>query len=63
MGSYASSTMGTNFMGLGDIGKHGYRHSWWEQSGIMYTCKAGHIDMAHVRKTADWTAYLASRTF
>ena len=63
MGSYASSTMGTNFLGPGDIGKHRYKYSWREQNGIMYTCKAGHIDVAHVRKAADWTAYLASRTF
>jgi hypothetical protein len=63
MGSYASSTIGTNFMGPGNLGKHRYRYSWMEQNGIMYTCKAGHIDTAHLRKAADWTAYLASRIF
>ena len=34
-----------------------------EKNGQVYTCKAGHIDLAHLRKSADWTAVLAKKTF
>jgi len=60
---YASSTIGTRFIDPKDLGSHGYRHSWSEKNGIVYTRKAGHIDIAHLRKTADWTAFLAGETF
>ncbi len=63
MGLYPCSTMGTTFIGPKDLGIHGYRLSLTEQSGIMYTCQGGHVDIAHLRKAADWTAYLAYRTF
>ena len=32
-----------------------------EQSGIVYTCRGGFIDIAHVRDNADRTIYLASQ--
>jgi Protein of unknown function (DUF4056) len=32
-----------------------------ERSGIVYTCRGGFIDIAHVRDNADRTIYLASR--
>lgn len=60
-GSYASSTIGTSFVDAGKLGKHSYYFSLTERNGILYTCRAGHIDTAHVRKCIDWTAYLASR--
>ena len=41
------------------LGKHRYHYSLEERSGIVYTTKAGHVDIAHLRKSADWTAYLA----
>lgn len=62
-GYYASSTLGTNFPDPEDLGRHGYRYSWSEKNGIVYTCKAGHIDISHLRKSADWTAFLAAKTF
>jgi len=34
-----------------------------EKNGIVYTCKAGHIDITHVRIAADWTAYLRAKSF
>jgi hypothetical protein len=34
-----------------------------ERNGLVYTCKAGHIDIAHVRKALDWTAFLAAKAF
>ena len=30
-----------------------------ENNGMIYTCRGGFLDMAHVRDYADWTAYLA----
>jgi hypothetical protein len=60
VGRYASPSVGTVFAGAEDLGVHGYYSSWSEKIGIAYTCKAGHIDLAHVRKSADWTAYLAA---
>lgn len=62
MGSYPSSTLGTTFLGPEHLGQHGYRYSQSERKGIVYTCEAGHIDIAHLRKCADWTAYLAAKT-
>ncbi|MBN2138957.1 MAG: DUF4056 domain-containing protein [Sedimentisphaerales bacterium] len=57
VGRYASTSLGTMFLDAESIGRHGYYNGWTEKNGIVYTCKAGHIDIAHVRKAADWTAY------
>jgi len=54
-----SSSVGTVFANPEKLGKHGYRLSLSEKSGIVYTDRGGHIDIAHTRKIADWTAYLA----
>ncbi len=32
-----------------------------ESNGLVYTCRGGFIDVAHVRDYADWTVYLAGR--
>jgi len=58
IGRYASPSIGTVFDEPNNIGKHGYLPGGSEKRGIVYTCKAGHIDLAHMRKSADWTAYL-----
>ena len=42
------------------IGKHGYTPNLSERNGIVFTCRAGQIDTAHTRKTADWTYYLTN---
>jgi hypothetical protein len=52
----------TPFLGA-DLGGHGYYMSLAEKDGIAYTCRGGHIDTMHVRIAADWTAYLAARSF
>jgi hypothetical protein len=39
-------------------GYSGFRHR--EGNGLLYTCRGGFIDTAHVRDYVDWTAYLAS---
>jgi hypothetical protein len=62
IGRNASATVLTNFTGQ-EIGEHSYGFGGNEKNGIVYTCRAGHIDLAHVRKSIDWTAYLASRVY
>lgn len=32
-----------------------------ERNGLVYTCRGGFIDIAHVRDYADWTLYLATQ--
>src|SRR5262249_56248390 len=32
-----------------------------ESNGLVFTCRGGFIDTAHVRDYADWTIYLASK--
>lgn len=56
-----SSTMGVRYPDPFALRDHSYRFSVSEHNGIVYTCRGGHIDITHLRKIADWTAYLASR--
>jgi len=62
MGSYPSASAGTTFLGR-NLGSHGYGYSPSEGNGIVYTCRAGHVDIIHLRISADWTAYLTMKTF
>lgn len=57
IGSLPTPTLGNIFSGPNDIGIHNYSSNYGEGNGIIYTCSAGHIDLAHVRSTADWTRY------
>lgn len=41
-----------------NLGHHQYLNGKSENNGIIYTERAGFIDIAHVRDQADWTAYL-----
>ena len=59
---YATSTVGTNFTDPYRLGMHSYKSSKSEKNGIIYTCRAGHVDIGHLRKGADWTAFFAERT-
>jgi hypothetical protein len=61
-GSYPSSNIGTFFKGP-DLGTHGYCFRLSEKDGIAYACRGGHIDVIHVRITADWTAYLTATAY
>jgi hypothetical protein len=63
IGSYASDTVSTHFLDTDHLGPHGYGFSLSEHNGIVYTCKAGHIDTFHVREMADWTGLLAAKTY
>jgi hypothetical protein len=62
MSCYATSTVGTTYADPATLGQHSYKSSKGEGNGIIYTCRGGHIDIAHLRKGADWTAFLAERT-
>jgi hypothetical protein len=62
LGSYATSTPGTNFLDLSTLGEHKYYDGLFEKNGIVYTCEGGHIDIAHLRIGADYTRYLYRRT-
>ena len=57
LGSYATATVGTNFLDLSSLGEHQYFDGRGENNGIVYTCRGGHIDIAHVRIAADYTKY------
>jgi len=63
VGSTPTPTPGMIFSGPSDIGKHNYANSRGEGNGIIYTCRAGHIDLSHVRNTADWTKYAYERIY
>jgi len=58
-----TATMGTTFLNADDIGNHTYTPDGTEKTGIIYTCRGGHIDVAHLRKAADWTANIASKAY
>ncbi len=61
-GAYPTSILGTPWAGE-KLGTHGYYFRPSEKNGIAYTCRAGHVDIMHVRIAADWTAYLAGRSY
>ena len=54
--------LGKQFIG-GDLGTHGYHYRAAEKNGVLYTCRAGHIDTTHLRIAADWTAHLAAESY
>ncbi len=63
VGRYPTATVGgADFRGIDDLGEHHYANMLGEHNGIVYTCQAGHIDIAHVRKAADNTAYVADES-
>jgi hypothetical protein len=63
VGYLPSPTLGTVFSGPEELGQHGYRPNLSERNGIVYTCKAGAIDIGHARKASDWTIFLAAKVY
>ena len=61
-GAYPASIVGTPWLGQ-NLGTHGYYYRTSEKDGIVYTCRGGHIDIAHLRIAVDWTAYLTALTY
>jgi hypothetical protein len=64
-----------NVLGVEDLGPHRYDNGalafeasrpggtpfTFEHNGLVYTCRGGFLDTAHIRDWADWTLFLASR--
>ncbi len=49
-----------NVLGPEEVGPHGYDGGpEREHNGLVYTCRGGFIDIAHIRDNADRTLYLA----
>lgn len=48
-----------NVVEVGSLSAHKYGGSLGETNGIVYTCRGGFVDTAHLRDVADWTAYIA----
>ena len=55
------SKIGTHFLDPEHLGPHGYRFTWSEKNGIVYTRRSGYLDIAHVRGAIDRTAFLATK--
>lgn len=54
---YFGSPGGINYLDPDDLGNHCYRRCRGEKKGIVYTQKAGFVDIGHVREAADRTRY------
>jgi hypothetical protein len=63
-----------NLLELNDLGRHAYNSGLVslknepssafvspEKNGLIYTCRGGFLDTAHVRDYADWMVYLVGR--
>ncbi len=61
-GFYSTTISWTLFPDPNELGEHGYCINLSEKIGVVYTCRAGHIDIGHVRKMTDWTGFLAARS-
>lgn len=62
LGTLPTPPPGPRFYDPNSLGEHSYFYNPFEKDGIVFTCKAGHIDLAHVRWSADHTKYLIDRT-
>ena len=63
MGTLPTPPPGPRFMNPEKLGSHSYSFNLFEKNGMVYTCKAGHLDMTHIRWNADWTRYVAEETY
>jgi hypothetical protein len=62
IGHLPTATFGILFPDPDKLGKHAYGLALpSEVGGIVYTCKAGHIDLDHVRGNADNVRYLVKK--
>lgn len=63
MGTLPTPPPGPRFSDPNNLGRHSYYPNPFEKNGILYTNKAGHIDLTHLRWTADYTKYLTKKTY
>ena len=55
---YFGSFSGMSYSNLQDLGKHDYSRFFGENNSLIYTARAGYIDMGHLRESADRARYL-----
>lgn len=60
-GCYAASTAGVQFLDINSLGTHNFGSFLGENDGVVYTCRGGHIDIAHLRIAADNVYYLYNK--
>ncbi|MES2528648.1 MAG: DUF4056 domain-containing protein [Bdellovibrionota bacterium] len=46
------------FLDAEKLGTHSYHQKEKDPMGLVYTCKGGFVDVAHLRDNADWTAHI-----
>ena len=56
---YFGNPLGMRYADPNDLGRHCLDYCRNEKLGLVYTCRAGFIDLGHVREAADRTHYLA----
>ncbi len=63
VGYLPTATFGIPFGDPNHLGMHGYGWGGFftEASGLVYTCRGGHIDLDHVRGNADDVRFLAKK--
>ena len=55
---YFGSISGISFSDSKDLGEHNYDSFFGEKNPLIYTAKAGYIDIGHLRESADRARYL-----
>ncbi|MHC5060873.1 MAG: DUF4056 domain-containing protein [Planctomycetota bacterium] len=63
IGAFFGSPTGMSFPEPNHLGNHNFAMGIGEKNGMVYTCKAGFIDIGHVREAADRTRYLVGLTY
>ena len=58
LGSFFGSPTGMKFPNPEKLGSHHLKFGMNEKIGMVYTCRAGFIDLGHLREAADRTACL-----
>jgi len=58
IGTLPTPPPGPRFADPDNLGKHSYQFNPFETNAIVYTCKAGHLDITHIRYNADHTRHL-----
>ncbi|MCI0498399.1 MAG: DUF4056 domain-containing protein [Planctomycetales bacterium] len=61
LGYIPTATPGVVFADPDNLGRHASVYSPFENSGLVYTCGAGHLDIDHIRGNADLTRHFISR--
>lgn len=55
---YFGSITGLSYADVDELGKHNYDRMFGEKNPLVYTAKAGYIDIGHLRESADRARYL-----